>query len=50
MAAIERKTKRYPSDLTDEKWQRIATLLPRPAKREHKPSVESNRPVSLRWR
>ena len=33
MAGIERKTKRYPSDLTDEEWARIAPLLPNPAKR-----------------
>lgn len=23
MAAIERKTKRYPTDLTDEEWERV---------------------------
>jgi putative transposase len=33
MAAIERKTKRYPTDLTDEEWARIEPVLPRPAKR-----------------
>ena len=33
MARIERKTKRYPNDLTDEEWARIAPLLPKPAKR-----------------
>jgi|SRR6266566_96239 putative transposase len=33
MAAIEKKTKRYPSDLTDEEWPSIESLLPRPAKR-----------------
>lgn len=27
----ERKTKRYPSDLTDTEWEAIAPLLPRPA-------------------
>jgi transposase len=27
----ERKTKRYPSDLTEAEWQAIAPLLPRPA-------------------
>lgn len=26
MAAIERKTKRYPTDLTDEEWARIPLL------------------------
>ena len=27
MAKIARKTKRYPSDLTDEEWERIAPLV-----------------------
>ncbi|GBR54370.1 transposase [Neokomagataea thailandica NBRC 106555] len=27
MADITRKTKRYPSDLTDEEWERIAPLM-----------------------
>jgi len=27
MAKIERKTKRYPTDLTDDEWERIAPLL-----------------------
>ena len=35
MAAIEKRTKRYPTDLT----KRIAPLLPRPARRGRKPSV-----------
>jgi transposase len=39
MAAIERKTKRYPSDLTGEEWERIAALLPKPSRRGRKPSV-----------
>ena len=33
IAAIERKTKRYPSDLTDEEWERIAPLMPAPGRR-----------------
>ena len=33
MAQIARKTKRYPSDLTDEEWDRIAPLMPRPGRR-----------------
>jgi transposase len=33
IAEIERKTKRYPSDLTDEEWERIAPLMPRPGRR-----------------
>lgn len=40
MAAIERQTKRYPSDLTDEEWARIAPLLPRPARRGRRPMVD----------
>jgi transposase len=31
MAEIERKTKRYPTDLTDEEWAKIEPLLPKPA-------------------
>ena len=40
MADIAKKTKRYPSDLTDEEWGRIAPLLPRPAKKGRKPAVD----------
>jgi transposase len=40
MAEIERKTKRYRTDLTDEEWQRIEPLLPRPAQRGRKPGVD----------
>ena len=28
MAEIEKKTKRYPTDLTDEEWARIEPFLP----------------------
>lgn len=42
MAAIERKTKRYPTDFTDEEWRHIAPLLPAP----HKPGRKSK--VDLR--
>jgi len=40
MAAIEKRTKRYPTDLTDEEWERIDPLLPRPGRRGRKPSVD----------
>jgi putative transposase len=40
MAKIERRTKRYPSDLTDAEWERIAPLLPNVARRGRKPSVD----------
>ena len=32
MAKIEKKTKRYPSDLTNEEWARIEPFLPRASK------------------
>ena len=40
MADIARKTKRYPSDLTDEEWERIAPLMPKPPRRGRKPAVD----------
>src|ERR1700719_3478189 len=40
MAAIERKTKRYPSDLTDEEWEQIAPLMPKPGRRGHPREVD----------
>jgi putative transposase len=40
MAKIERRTKRYPSDLTDPEWGRVAPLLPKVARRGRKPSVD----------
>ena len=32
MAEFEKKTKRYPTDLTDEEWARIEPFLPGAAK------------------
>lgn len=40
MAAIERKTKRYPTDLTDAEWVRIEPLLPRFSRRGRWPWVD----------
>ena len=40
MAEIEKKTKRYSSDLTGEERERIKPLLPRPAKNGRKPGVD----------
>lgn len=37
-AAFERR--RYPTDLTDEEWERVRPLLPRPAKRGRPPSTD----------
>lgn len=39
MADIARKTKRYPTDLTDEEWSRIEPLLPRAPKRGRRRGV-----------
>jgi transposase len=33
MAEITRKTKRYPSDLTDAEWEQIGPLMPKPRQR-----------------
>jgi transposase len=40
MAEVARKTERYPSDLTDQEWQRIEPLMPPPPRRGRKPSVD----------
>ena len=40
MADTARKTKRYPTDLTDEEWERIQPLLPKRPKRGRKVSVD----------
>ncbi|WP_225764519.1 IS5 family transposase [Inquilinus sp. Marseille-Q2685] len=32
MAEIEKKTRRYPTDLTDEEWSQVEPLLPKPAR------------------
>ena len=40
MADIARKNKRNPTDLTDEEWDRIEPLMPKPPKRGRKDSVD----------
>jgi len=40
MARIEKTTKRYPSDLTDAEWGEVAPLLPPPARKGRKRSVD----------
>jgi putative transposase len=42
MARIEKKTKRYPSDLTDEEWSAIAPFLLKPCR------TDSRRRTDLR--
>lgn len=40
MARIARKTKRYPTDLTDEEWALIQPFLPKAARRGRKPRTD----------
>ena len=40
MASITCKTKRYPSDLTDEEWERIAPLMPPASRRVRKRTTD----------
>ena len=40
MAKIAKKTKRYPSDLTEEEWEQIAPLMPKPGRRGRPREVE----------
>ena len=44
MAEIARKTKRYPSDVTDEEWERMAPLTMSAVARRRTPA--SNAPFS----
>jgi transposase len=40
MANIERKTKRYPTDLTDEEWSAVEPLLPKPGRKGRKRVID----------
>lgn len=40
MAEIERKTKRYPTDLTDEEWAKVEPVLPRPGRTGRRRAVD----------
>ena len=40
MAERARRTKRYPSDLTDEEWAVVEPLLPQPSRRGRRPGVD----------
>lgn len=46
MARIARKTRRYPSDLTDEEWLRIASLMPVPGRRGQPPEIEFRKVIN----
>ncbi len=40
MAEIAKKTQRYPTDLTDEEWERIGPMLPGAARTGRPPGVD----------
>lgn len=40
IAEIARKTKRYPSDLTDDEWERMAPLMPKPGRHGRPREIE----------
>src|SRR5476649_1129163 len=40
LAKIAKKTKLYPSDLTDEEWEQVAPLMPKPGRRGRPRTVE----------
>jgi putative transposase len=40
MANVEKRAKRYPTDLTDAEWAVVEPLLPKPPRRGRKPSVD----------
>jgi putative transposase len=40
MADLERRTKRYPTDLTDEEWAIVQPFLPPPPKRGRRPTTD----------
>jgi putative transposase len=40
MAEIEKKTRRYPTDRTDEEWSQVEPLLPKPAKTGRRQEIE----------
>lgn len=40
IAEIARKTKRHPSDLTDDEWERMAPLMPKPGRHGRPREIE----------
>lgn len=40
MADLEKRTKRYPTDLTDEEWAIVRLFLPPAPKRGRKPATD----------
>ena len=49
MAQIAKKTKRYPSDLTDEEWDRLAPLMPKPGRRGRPREVDFREVIAGHW-
>jgi hypothetical protein len=47
MAKIAKKTKRCPSDLTDEEWEQIAPLMPKPGRRGRPREVDFREQLRL---
>ena len=46
MAEISKKTRRYPTDLTDEEWALVAPMLPGAARTGRPASVVERHPLS----
>lgn len=47
MARIATKTKRYPTDLTDEEWGRLASLMPKPGRRGRPREVDFREVINV---
>lgn len=47
---MAKKTKRYPSDLTDEEREQIAPLMPKPGRRGRPREVEFREVIALNFR
>lgn len=43
---MAKKTKSYPSDLTDEEWEQIAPLMPKPGRRGRPREVDFGEVIS----
>ena len=51
MAELERRSKRYLTDLTDEEWAIVLPFLPAPPKRGRKPATDLREVLNaLRYR
>ena len=48
MAEIERKTKRYPTDPTDEEWAMVEPAMPKPSHGPRPARIGRQREVDLR--